>query len=163
MRVITGIITMLIVTACGGHNNRGASTADKGQSSGIDTLAALCKVEGPYADANPPDSVTLAAILRLPDLQKRGIPETMDVIGANSLFTEDRIGIFNLTTMEDITEGRVRFLELTWALDDPTEIADNNTDMPTDGEKSHIRIWYEIRPDSLIPVDTLYWHDGMEF
>ena len=33
----------------------------------------------------------------------------------------------------------------------------------TDGEKSHIRIWYEIRSDSLIPVDTLYWHDGMEF
>ena len=163
MRVITGIITMLIVTACGGHNNRDAGTADKGQSSGIDTLAALRKVEGPYVDANPPDSATLAAILRLPDLQKRGIPETMDVIGANSLFTEDRTGIFNLTTMEDITEGGVRFLELTWELDDPTEIAYNNTDTPTDGEKSHIRIRYEIRSDSLIPVDTLYWHDGMEF
>lgn len=154
---------MLIVTACGDHYNKNAGTADKGQSSGIDTLAVLRKVEGPYVDANPPDSVTLAAILRLPDLQKRGIPETMDVIGANSLFTEDRTGIFNLTTMEDITEGRVRFLELTWELDDPTEIAYNNTDTPTDGEKSHIRIWYEILSDSLIPVDTLYWHDGMEF
>ena len=92
MRTITDIITLLLLTACGGH----VQYADRQEATGADMIATLREVCGRYVGTDSPDSVTLAAILRLPDINRRGIPEYIDVIGPDSVISEERIGLLNI-------------------------------------------------------------------
>ncbi len=67
MRTITDIITLLLLTACGGHGN--VQYADRQEATGADMIATLREVCSRYVGTDSPDSVTLAAILRLPDIK----------------------------------------------------------------------------------------------
>ena len=126
-------------------------------------IATLREVCSRYVGTDSPDSVTLAAILRLPDINRRGIPEYIDVIGPNSVISEERIGLLNIVAADDIFSGRHRFLELSWFIDSTEYTAHNATGSDPGGAQSHITVRYEILPDTLLPVDTLYPHDGEEF
>ena len=86
MRTITDIITLLLLTACGGHGN--VQYADRQEATGADMIATLREVCSRYVGTDSPDSVTLAAILRLPDINRRGIPEYIDVIWPDSVISE---------------------------------------------------------------------------
>lgn len=155
---LSGLI--LLLTACGGNGNR--QSADSPEATAADTIAMLLEVGSRYAEANRPDSTTLAAMLRLPDIHRRGIPEHIDVIGPNSVISEERIELLNIATTDEIFSGRRRFLELSWPIDSTEYIAKDVTGSNPDGNTCHITIRYEILPDTLLPVDTLYHHDGEE-
>ena len=157
--VLSGL--MLLLTACGG-NGKGQS-AYSPEATAADTIAMLREVGSRYAEANRPDSATLAAMLRLPDIQRRGIPEHIDVIGPNSVISEERIGLLNFATADEIFSGRRRFLELYWPIDSTEYIANDATGCNPDGNTCHITIRYKILPDTLLPVDTLYHHDAEEY
>lgn len=161
MRTILGIISLLILTACGGNDN--GQSADNREATDADTIAVLRVVGSRYAEANRPDSATLSAMLRLPDIHRRGIPEHIDVIGPNNVISEERIGLLNIATADEIFSGRRRFLELSWPIDSTEYTANDATGSNPNGNTCHITIRYEIRPDKLLPVDTLYHHDGEEF
>lgn len=154
----------LLLSACGGNSANDTQGDGGAEAVVVDTAAMLRQIGPPYVNGNGPDSATYAAILRLPDLRRRGIPEYIDVIGPNSLFTEDRSGIYNMAGY-DIESGRRRFLEIAWSVDSVEYLSadPDNRLCPPEGYPCHIRIWYEIRPDTLMPVDTLYYHDGIEF
>lgn len=155
------VALMLLLTACGGNCN--VRSDDSRETTAADTIAMLREVGSRYAQANRPDSATLAAMLRLPDIHSRGIPEHIDIIGPNSVISEERIGLLNIATADEIFSGRRRFLELSWPIDSTEYIANDATGSNPDGEQCHITIRYEILPDTLLPVDTLYHHDGEEF
>lgn len=106
---------------------------------------------------------TLAVMLQLPDIHRRGIPEHIDVIGLNSVISEESIGLLNIATTDEIFSGIRRFLELSWPIDCTEYIANDATGSNPDGEQCHITIRYEILPGTLLLVDTLYHHDGEEF
>lgn len=161
MRTIFGIISLLILTACGGNGN--GQSADSPEATAADTIAMLREVGSRYAQANCPDSAILAAMLRLPDIQHRGIPEHIDVIGPNSVISEERIELLNIATADEIFSGRRRFLELSWPIDSTEYTANDETGSNPDGEQCHITLHYEILPDTLLPVDTLYHHNGEDF
>lgn len=161
MRTIFGIISLLIMTACGGNGN--GQSADSREATTSDTIAMLREVGSRYAEANRPDSATLAAMLRLPDIHRRGIPEHIDVIGPNSVISEERIELLNIATADEIFSGRRRFLELSWPIDSTEYIANDATGSNPDNNTCHITLRYEILPGTLLPVDTLYRHDGEEY
>lgn len=158
------IVLALLLSACGGKHISDTQGDGNPEAAAVDTLAMLRQIGCPYVNGNRPDSTTYAAMLRLPDIRRRGIPEHIDMIGPTSLITEDRSGIYNLAG-DDIETGRRRFLEIAWAVDSSEYLsADPGKSVGApQGEPCHIRIWYEIRPDTLAPVDTLYYHDGIEF
>ena len=161
MRTILSIISLLVLTACGGNGNR--QSADSPEATAADTIAVLREVGSRYAQTSHPDSATLAAMLRLPDIQRRGIPEHIDVIGPNSVISEERIELLNIATTDEIFSGRRRFLELSWPIVSSEYIANDATGSNPDGNPCHMTVRYEILPDALLTVDTLYYHDGMEF
>lgn len=161
MRTILGIISLLILTACGGNGN--GQSADSPEATAADTIAMLREVGSRYAQANRPDSAILAAMLRLPDIQLRGIPEHIDAIGPNSVISEERIELLNIATADEIFSGSRRFLELSWPIDSTEYTANDATGSNPDGEQCHITLRYEILPDTLLPVDTLYHHNGEEY
>ncbi|MDO4320687.1 MAG: hypothetical protein Q4C34_08945 [Bacteroidales bacterium] len=161
MRTIFGIIFLLMLGACGGNGN--VQSADRPAATAADTMVMLREVGSRYAGADRPDSATLAAMLRLPDIQRRGIPEHIDVIGPNSTISEERIGLLNIATADEIFSGRRRFLELSWPVESTEYIAHDATDGAPDGEPCHITIRYEILTDTLLAVDTIYRHVGEEY
>lgn len=161
MRTILSIISLLVLTACGGNGKRAIGLYSP-EATAADTIAMLRKVGSRYAQTSHPDSTTLAAMLRLPDIHRRGIPEHIDVIGPNSVISEERIELLNIATADEIFSGRRRFLELSWPIDSTEYIAKDATGSNPDGNTCHITIRYEILPDTLLPVDTLYHHDGEE-
>ena len=86
MRTITDIITLLLLTACGGHGN--VQYADRQEATGADMIATLREVCSRYVGTDSPGSV--------PDINRRGIPEYIDVIGPDSVISEERIGLLNI-------------------------------------------------------------------
>ena len=157
---LSGLI--LLLTACGGNGKRAIGLYSP-EATAADTIAVLRKVGSRYAQTSHPDSATLAAMLRLPDIQRRGIPEHIDVIGPNSVISEERIELLNIATADEIFSGRCRFLELSWPIDSTEYIAKDATGSNPDRNTCHITISYEILPNTLLPVDTLYYHERMEF
>lgn len=156
----------LSLVSCGGNRSGDVRGIDSFTPTAADTIAMLRQMGDAYADAtNRPDSATLAAILRLPDIRRRGLPESIYVTGPGTIISEDRNGLCNIASPDDILEGRRRFLEIEWAVDSTEYLAATARDLlcNPDGEPCHLRITYEIVPDTLVPVDTLWYHDGIEF
>ena len=71
-------------------------SADRLEATGADMIATLREVCSRYVGTDSPDSVTLAAILRLPEINRRGILEYIYVIGPDSVISEGRIGLLNI-------------------------------------------------------------------
>ena len=155
------LLISLMLAACGGgvgwDNGRGDTLAS------ADTFAMLREVETMYVVEERPDSAVLEMCMRLPEFQQRGVPERLSLIGPNSTMPEDRITLFNIATPEKIFGGQHRFLEAEWAVDSTEYLRHIDQPASPDGSQCHIRISYEIFPDTLIPIDTLYHHDGIEF
>lgn len=126
-------------------------SADSREATATDTIAMLREVGSRYAQANRPDSATLAAMLWLPYIHRRGIPEHIDVIGPNSVISEERIELLNIATADEIFSGRRRFLELSRPIDSTEYTANDATGSNPDGEQCHITIRYEIHPETLLP------------
>lgn len=155
------MLLSLIAVACNSGADKDNDKNDDYTSA--DTIAVLRMVETKYSGDERPDSAILRRFVRLTEFQKRGVPEHLSLIGPNSVIPEDRIGLLNIATADEIFSGRRRFLELSWSIDSTEYIANDATGCNPDGNTCHITIRYEILPDTLLPVDTLYHHDGMEF
>ena len=155
------MLLSLIAVAC---NNGADKDNDKNDDyTSADTIAVLRMVETKYSGDERPDSAILRRFVRLTEFQKRGVPEHLSLIGPNSVIPEDRIGLLNIATADEIGSGRRLFLESTWAIDCTEYIHNEATDLTPDGNPCHMTVRYELLPDTLLPVDTLYYHDGMEF
>ena len=150
-----------MLAACGGGVGRDNGRGDTLASA--DVIAMLSEVEPMYVDDERPDSAVLEMFVRLPEFQQRGVPERLSLIEPNSAIPEDRVTLFNIATPEELFGGKRRFLEAEWAVDSTEYL--RHADLPTspNGFQCHLRISYEILPDTLIPVDTLYHHEGLEF
>ncbi len=150
---------MLLLLICGGCGGKRQVDSVE-QLTATDTIAMLRKLGSFYVGAIRPDSVTFTAMVKLQNIRERGIPESIDVIGPNSILHEGRIELLNIAISDEIFSGRRCFLELTWPID--KYVVDGVTDSISHDIPCHITIWYEIHHGTvLIPVDTLYFHDCM--
>ena len=141
----------------GRDNGRGDTHAS------ANVIAMLGEVETMYVGDKRPDSAVLEMLMRLPEFQERGVPERLSLIGPNSTMPEDRVTLFNIATPEELFGGKRRFLEAEWTVDSTEYLRHIDLPASPDGSQCHLRISYEIHSDTLIPVDTLYHHDGIEF
>ena len=155
------ILLSLIVAAC--NSGAGSDNSKNYDYSSADTIAVLRMVETMYSGDERPDSAILRRFVCLTEFQKRGVPEHLSLIGPNSVISEDRIGLLNIATADEIASGRRHFLEATWAIDRTEYIRNEATGLPPHGNPCHMTVRYEILPDTLLHADTLYYHDGMEF
>ena len=149
------------LAACGGGVGRDNGRGDTLASA--DVIAMLREVETMYVGDECPGCAVLEMFMRLPEFQERGVPERLSLIGPNSTFPEDRVTLFNIATPEEILGGKRRFLEAEWAVDSTEYLRHIDPPASPSGFQCHLRISYEILPDTLIPIDTLYHHDGIEF
>ncbi len=148
----------LTLAACSGEMGKNNVRGDTLTS--IDTVAMLRAAETMYHGDLRPDSAVLELLMRMPELRQRGVPNHLSVIG---IIPEDRVTIYNIATPEDVFEGKRRFLEAEWAIDSTEYINNAELHDSPDNSQCHIRITYEILPARLHPVDTLYYHSGLEF
>ncbi len=148
----------LTLAACSGGAGKDNGKGDTLTS--VDTVALLRAVETMYHGDLRPDSAVLELFMRMPELRQRGVPDHLSVIG---IIPEDRVTIYNIATPENVFEGKRRFLEAEWAIDSTEYINNAGLHDSPDNSQCHIRITYEILPASLHPVDTLYYHSGIEF
>ncbi|WP_290391990.1 hypothetical protein [uncultured Duncaniella sp.] len=155
------MLLSLIAVAC--NSGAGKDNDKNDDYTSADTIAVLRMVETMYSGDERPDSAILRRFVRLTEFQKRGVPEHLSLIGPNSVIPEDRIGLLNIATADEIGSGRRHFLESTWAIDSTEYIRNDATNLTPDGNPCHITVRYELLSDTLLPVDTLYYHDGMEF
>ena len=155
------LLISLMLAACGGGVGRDNGRGDTLAS--VDVIATLSEVETMYIGDERPDSAVLEMFMRLPEFQERGVLEHLSLIGPNSTFPEDRVTLFNSATPEELFGGTRCFLEAEWAVDSTEYLRHIDPLATPDGSQCHLRISYEILPDTLIPVDTLYHHDGIEF
>lgn len=154
-------LIFLMFVACNSGAGRDSDKNDDYTSA--DTIAVLRMVETMYSGDERPDSAILRRFVRLTEFQKRGVPEHLSLIGPNSIIPEDRIVLLNIATADEIAGDRRHFLESTWAIDSTEYIRNDATGLTPDGNPCHMTVRYELLPDTLLPVDTLYYHDGMEF
>lgn len=157
------ILFSIIASACNSGAGRDNDKNDDYTSTSADTITVLRMVETMCSGDERPDSAILRRFVRLTEFQKRGVPEHLSLIGPNSVIPEDRIGLLNIATADEIASGRRHFLESTWAIDSTEYIRNEATGLTPDGNPCHMTVRYELLPDTLLPVDTLYYHDGMEF
>ncbi len=148
----------LSLAACSGGAGKDNGRGDTLTS--IDTVAMLRAAETMYHGDLRPDSAVLELFMRMPELRQRGVPDHLSVIG---IIPEDRVTIYNIATPEDVFESKRRFLEAEWAIDSTEYLNNSELHDSPDNPQCHIRITYEILPASLHPVDTLYYHSGIEF
>ena len=155
------LLISLTLAACGGGVSRDSG---KGDTLALaDTIAMLSEVETMYVGDERPDSAVLEMFMCLPEFQERGVPLHLSLIGSNSNIPEDRVSLFNIATPEELFGGKRRFLEAEWTIDSTEYLRHIYPPFSPDGFQCHLRISYEILPDTLITVDTLYYHDGIEF
>ena len=154
-------LVFLMLAACGGGVGRDNGRGDTLASA--DNIAMLSEVETIYVGDERPDSAVLEMSMRLPEFQERGVPEHLSLIGPNSDIPEDRVTLFNIATPEELFGGKRRFLEAEWAVNSTEYLRHIDQSNSPGGAQCHLRISYEIHSDTLIPVDTLYHHDGIEF
>ena len=82
-----------------------------------------------------------------------GKPICVKYVTAVDMVDEFRVGLFNITTFEEIADGKRVFVECTWNLGHKDEY----------GEEQRLTYWYEQRAGALYPVDSVYWDTGMDF
>ena len=155
------LLISLMLAACGGGVGRDNGRGDTFASA--DNIAMLREVETMYVGDERPDSAVLEMFMRLPEFLEHGVPEHLSLIGPNSTIPEDRATLFNIATPEELFGGKRRFLEAEWAVDSTEYLRHIDPPASPDGIQCHLRISYEILPDTLIPVDTLYYDEGFEF
>ena len=151
----------LIAVACNSGADKDNDKNDDYTSA--DTIAALRIVKTMYSGDERLDCAILRRFMCLTEFQKHGVPEHLSLIGPNSVIPEDRIGLLNIATADEIAGGRRHFLESTWAIDCTEYLRNEATGLTPDGNPCHMTVRYELLSDTLLPVDTLYYHDGMEF
>lgn len=82
-----------------------------------------------------------------------GKPICVKYVTSVDMADEFRVGLFNITTFEEIADGKRVFVECTWNLGHKDEY----------GEEQRLTYWYEQRAGALYPVDSVYWDTGMDF
>ena len=153
------LIISLTVAACGSGGGKANDIGDALICA--DTNALLREVETMYVGDERPDSTILVMFMRSPEFQERGVPDHLSLIGPNSTLSEDRVSLCNFITTEEIFGGKRRILEAEWVVGSCEFFVDAEPSLPP--SNGFLRVSYEIRPDTLILIDSFYYDEGFEF